>query len=54
MLRKVLYILKETFYLIKTHKLYFLCPLFIALAFLAALVYYIGPPVIISFIYAGF
>jgi len=52
-MRKILYILKETFYLIKVHKVYFLAPLFIVLAVLTILVFYIGPSVIISFIYAG-
>ena len=53
MFRKVLYILKEMFHMINRQKLYFLIPIFIILAFLAFLVYYIGPAVIISFIYAG-
>lgn len=39
--------------LIKKHKLSFLAPLLLILAFLAILVYYIGPAVIVSFIYAG-
>ncbi len=52
-MKKVLYILKETFYMIKRHKLYFIAPIFIVLAILAFLVFYIGPTVIISFIYAG-
>ncbi len=52
-MKKVWYILKEMFYLIRSHKLYFLAPILITLALLACLVYYIGPPVIISFIYAG-
>jgi hypothetical protein len=41
------------FLLIKKHKLSFLAPLLLILAFLAILVYYIGPAVIVSFIYAG-
>jgi hypothetical protein len=45
--------LKELSYLIKKHKLAFLAPIFIILAFLSFLVYYIGPAVITSFIYAG-
>lgn len=53
-MNKVLFILKEMFYLVRRHKLYFLCPIFIILALLAFLVYYIGPAVVISFIYAGF
>lgn len=50
---KITYLLKETFYLIKKHKIYFLAPIFMILVILALLVFYIGPSVIISFIYAG-
>lgn len=50
---KVSYIFKEMFYMIKRQKLYFLIPIFVILALLAFLVWYIGPAVIISFIYAG-
>lgn len=53
-MKKILYILKEMMYLIRRHKLYFLAPVLIVLAFLAFIVFYIGPSVIISFIYAGF
>jgi hypothetical protein len=52
-MKKILYILKEMFYLIRQHKLYFFAPLLIILGILAILVFYIGPSVIISFIYAG-
>ncbi len=52
-MRKVVYILKEMFRMIRKHKMSFLAPLFIILALLAFLVYYIGPAVIVSFIYAG-
>ncbi len=50
---KVIFILKETLYLVKKHRLYFLAPLFIALAILSFFVYYLGPAVVVSFIYAG-
>lgn len=50
---KIIYILKEMFYMIKKHKIYFLAPILIVLALLALIVFYIGPSVIISFIYAG-
>ncbi len=50
---KVSYISREMFYMIKKQKLYFLLPILVVLALLAFLVYYIGPAVIISFIYAG-
>ncbi|MDO8602284.1 MAG: hypothetical protein Q7O04_00345 [Candidatus Omnitrophota bacterium] len=52
-MKKFWYILKEMFYMIRTHKLYFLAPLFLLFVILALLVFYIGPSVIISFIYAG-
>lgn len=52
-MKKILYILKEAFYLARNHKLYILLPILVILAILACLVYYIGPAVIISFIYAG-
>ncbi len=52
-MRKIKYILKELFFLIKKHKLFFLAPIFIILALLAFLVFYIGPSVIVTFIYAG-
>jgi hypothetical protein len=52
-MRKVIFLIKQMLVLVKKHKLSFLAPLFIILAILAFLVYYIGPAVIISFIYAG-
>jgi hypothetical protein len=52
-MKKILYILKEMFYMIKKEKLYFITPILVILALLAFLVYYIGPAAIISFIYAG-
>ncbi len=53
MFKKILYIFKEMFYLIRKHKYYFMAPIFIVLGLLAFLVYYIGPAAIVSFIYAG-
>jgi hypothetical protein len=50
---KIGYILKEMFYMIKRHKIYFLAPILVILAFLAFIVFYIGPSAIISFMYAG-
>ncbi|MBU2062965.1 MAG: hypothetical protein KKF93_01065 [Candidatus Omnitrophica bacterium] len=50
---KIWAILKEMVYLIKKQKVYFLAPILFVLAVLAFLVYYIGPSVVISFIYAG-
>lgn len=39
--------------MIRKHKLQIIAPILIILAVLAFLVYYIGPAVIVSFIYAG-
>lgn len=52
-MKKILYLLKETFFMIKKHKFYFIAPILIILALLAILVYYIGPSAIVTFIYAG-
>ncbi len=52
-MKKIIYILKEMFHMIKKHKIYFLAPILIILALLALIVFYIGPSVIVSFIYAG-
>ena len=52
-MKKIFYMLKEMFYMIKKYKFYFFAPIFIILAILAFLVYYIGPTAIVSFIYAG-
>lgn len=52
-MKKIAYILKEIFYMIKKHKLAFLAPIFVILTLLAILVYVIGPSVITTFIYAG-
>jgi len=52
-MKKVIYIAKESFYMLKKHKIYFLAPLLIMFAILALIAFYIGPSVIISFIYAG-
>jgi len=52
-MKKVKYILKEMLAMIKKHKYYFIAPMLLILALLAFLVYYIGPAVIVSFIYAG-
>lgn len=52
-MKKILFILKELFALVREHKLYILIPIFITLALLSLLVYHVGPAVIITFIYAG-
>jgi len=51
--KKIFYILKEMFYMIRQHKLYFLSPILIILALLGFLAYYLGPKVMMAFIYAG-
>ncbi len=45
--------MKELLALVREHKLYFLSPLLLALGALTLLVDYVGPTVIITFIYAG-
>jgi hypothetical protein len=50
---KIAYILKESFYMVRKHKVYYLAPLLVMLAILTLIVFYIGPSVVISFIYAG-
>jgi hypothetical protein len=52
-MKKIGYILKEMIRMIKKHKFAMIAPILIILAVLAFLVYYIGPAVIVSFIYAG-
>ena len=52
-MRKAWYVLKETGFLIRRHKLYFLAPLLIMLAVLVLLAFYVGPATVITFIYAG-
>jgi len=52
-MKKILYMLKEMFHMIRLHKMYFLAPILIVLILLAFLVYYIGPAAMITFIYAG-
>lgn len=53
MFAKLFYILKEISYMVKKHKMYFLLPILILFAILAFLIYYIGPAVMYTFIYAG-
>jgi len=48
-----MYIFKETLYLIRKHKAYFFAPILIILGIIAILVFYVGPGVIITFMYAG-
>ena len=53
MFAKSFHILKELVYLAGKEKMLLLLPLFFLLAVLAFLVFYIGPAVILSFVYAG-
>ncbi|MFW5781932.1 MAG: DUF5989 family protein [Candidatus Muiribacteriaceae bacterium] len=50
---RTLYILANFILLIKKHRKYVLAPLLLILAALAGLVIYLGPGVIMAFIYAG-
>jgi hypothetical protein len=52
-MKKMIFIFKELKVMIRKHKFRIIAPILIILAVLAFLVYYIGPAVIISFIYAG-
>lgn len=51
--RKIGYIFREMWYMIRKEKIYFVAPLLLMLALLAVFVYYIGHSVIVTFIYAG-
>lgn len=46
-------IFRETFRLIRRHKVYFLAPILIILAMIALMVYSVGPAVFVAFLYAG-
>ena len=52
-MRRVIYILRNMFQLIGARRLFFLTPIFVVLALIAFLVYYVGPAIIVSFLYAG-
>jgi hypothetical protein len=52
-MKKVLLLLKETAYLIREHRLYFLAPLMMLLCVVAICFFYFGPSLMVSFIYAG-
>lgn len=53
MLKKIAHLFKETWYLIKKEKAYFLAPLILMVVVLAVLIYQMGPAALIAFIYAG-
>ena len=52
-MNKIKFIMTEMFRMIRKHNLTIIAPILIVLGLLAFLVYYIGPAVILSFIYAG-
>jgi hypothetical protein len=52
-LKKVPFIIVEIAKMSRKHKMYFLLPVCVLLAILALVAFYIGPSVIVSFIYAG-
>lgn len=53
-MKKFAYLLKEMARMIRRHRMYFIAPILFFLALLIFLVYYIGPAVVMTFIYAGF
>lgn len=53
MMNKIKYVIKETLYLIKKHKVAFLLPIFIMFALLVGIAFYVGPAIVTTFIYAG-
>lgn len=52
-LRLVAAMFREILLLVREHRAWFLAPLLLSMAALSLLVYYVGPTVIITFIYAG-
>lgn len=55
-MRKLVYVtrmMRNMLMLVREHKLYFMAPVLITLVCLSMLVYYVGPTVVITFIYAG-
>ena len=46
-------IFRETFRLIRRHKVYFLMPILIVLAIIGLMVYTVGPATFVVFLYAG-
>jgi len=51
--RKIGHIIREMSHLIRQERAYFFAPLLIMLALLAIFIFYVGQPVIVTFIYAG-
>lgn len=52
-LKQLRYITNEMLYLVKKNRFYFIAPLLLLLAILVLVVFYVGPTVVITFMYAG-
>jgi hypothetical protein len=52
-MRKIQAMIKDAYYLVRQHKLYFLSPVLILLCALAILCFHFGPSIVVAFIYAG-
>ena len=52
--KRLVYIFKEMLAMIRRHRMYFLAPILLMLAFLSFLVYHFGPAILTTFVYAGF
>ena len=50
---KLLYLYREGLELVKRHRLYFIAPLLLALLLLSLIAFYVGPGVVVTFIYSG-
>ena len=50
---KIGYLTRELLFMVRKYRLFILLPVFIMLIFIALLVFYGGPAILISFIYAG-
>jgi hypothetical protein len=51
--RKVSFLFKEGFYLVREHKLYLLMPVLLLFGIIGILFFHLGPKVLVTFIYAG-
>ena len=52
--KKMAYLFREMLGMIRRNKMYFFAPILLTMVVLSILVYYIGPGVIMTFVYAGF
>jgi hypothetical protein len=50
---RVWFIVKEMWHLVREHRLYVISPILLTLALLALVAFYIGPTVVLTFLYAG-